>query len=117
MCGDFNVTVDDRDVCNPQKFAGTICCSDQERQALDDIISKGWTDSLRFLGTDQSSKQFSYWDYRAGGFHLDIGFRLDHIYLSSNTAKLCSASWIDKKPRSWRKTSDHCPVVCEIQVL
>jgi exodeoxyribonuclease-3 len=64
---------------------------------------------------EQAPKSFSWWDYRMMGFRRNAGMRIDHILLSDDLKDKCTASTIDKEPRSWEQPSDHTPVIAEIQ--
>jgi len=58
--------------------------------------------------------QFSWWDYRAAAFRRNLGWRIDHIYLTSALYERAIACTIDKAPRKLEKPSDHAPVVVEL---
>jgi exodeoxyribonuclease III len=114
LCGDFNVAPEELDVHNPALWRGRILFSDPERAALAGIKDWGFVDSFRLHNPE--AKQFSWWDYRAGGFRRNLGLRIDHIWVSPPLAETCRAAWIDKEPRGWERPSDHTPVVAEFNV-
>jgi len=109
ICGDFNVAIDDRDVHNPQAWAGKILFSKPERAAMDYIKRWGFVDAFRIH--NQDAGHYSWWDYRAGAFPKNEGLRIDHIWVSESLAKRCVEVVIDKEPRTWEKPSDHTPVI------
>ena len=86
--------------------------SPEERAALQALLHLGLTDSFRQF--EQAEKSFSWWDYRALGFRLNKGVRIDHILLSAPLAQRCSACEIDKVPRKWEQPSDHAPVTATL---
>lgn len=111
VCGDFNIAPENRDIYNAKK-AGEIMASESERQALQAISQLGFHDALRKFTPDPG--YFSWWDYRAGGFQRNRGWRIDHHYLSSGVYEQASACFIDIEPRQADKPSDHAPVILEL---
>jgi len=113
VLGDFNIAPQDRDVHDPQAWAGQVLCSDAEREAFGLLLGKGLKDSFRLF--DQPDESFSWWDYRAAAFRRNRGLRIDHILLSSALQAHCARSWIDVAPRRLERPSDHAPVVVELE--
>lgn len=112
LCGDFNIAPEDRDVHDPQAWAGQILCSEAERAAFRSLLDLGMSDSFRLF--TQPEKLFSWWDYRMLGFQKNQGLRIDHILLSPALAARCTAAGIDKAPRKRERPSDHAPVWADI---
>ena len=108
LCGDYNIAPDDRDVHDPQRWAGEILCSEPERAAFQRFIGLGLADSFRLF--EQPEKTFSWWDYRMLGFQKNLGLRIDHVLLSAPLAEQCTAAGIDRAPRKLERPSDHAPV-------
>lgn len=113
LLGDFNIAPNDEDVHDPAKWVGQNLVSPLEREAFQQLLSLGLTDSFRMF--EQAPKSFSWWDYRMMGFRRNAGMRIDHILLSNALKEKCSASVIDKEPRTWEQPSDHAPVIAEIK--
>ncbi len=111
VMGDFNIAPDDRDVHDPEAWAGKILCSDLEREALKEILDLGMTDSFREF--DQPEGSFSWWDYRAAGFRRNHGLRIDLLLVTGAVAASLKSSNIDKGPRELERPSDHAPVWVE----
>lgn len=114
VLGDFNIAPDDRDVHNPEKWGDDILCSPAERAALQSLLDLGLSDVFRQF--EQPEQTFSWWDYRAAGFRRNAGLRIDLILASAALASQCSASYVDREPRTWERPSDHAPVVAEFSV-
>ncbi len=114
LLGDFNIAPTDVDVHDPSKWIGQNLVSPEERNAFQGLINLGLTDSFRIF--EQAPKSFSWWDYRMMGFRRNAGMRIDHILLSDALRDKCTASIIDKEPRTWEQPSDHAPVIAEIKV-
>lgn len=113
LLGDFNIAPTDADVHDPSKWVGQNLISPEERHAFQELVQLGLTDSFRMF--EQPPKTFSWWDYRMMGFRRNAGMRIDHILLSEALKEKCSASTVDKEPRTWEQPSDHAPVIAVIK--
>ena len=109
VCGDMNVTPDDRDVWSPEKWQNQIHCSPPERAALANLAGFGLVDAFRRHNGDD--KRYSWWDYRGVSFFKDQGLRIDLIYLTAPLAARCTGCTIDRNARKGQDASDHAPVV------
>lgn len=112
LLGDYNIAPDDRDVHDPTAWVGMNLVSPEERAAFQQLLQLGLSDSFRQF--EQADKLFSWWDYRALGFRLNKGVRIDHILLSKPLAERCTACVIDRVPRKWEQPSDHAPVIATL---
>ena len=113
LLGDFNIAPADEDVHDPKAWEGQNLVSPPERSAFQQLLGLGLHDSFRMF--EQAPKTYSWWDYRMMGFRRNAGLRIDHILLSEPLKEQCSASIVDKEPRTWEQPSDHAPVVAIIQ--
>jgi exodeoxyribonuclease-3 len=111
VLGDFNIAPADEDVHDPEKWGEAILCSPDERAALQGLLGLGLSDVFRKF--PQAEKTFSWWDYRAAMFRRNAGLRIDLILTSDAMTEACTASFVDKEPRTWDRPSDHAPVVAE----
>ena len=114
VLGDFNVAPEDRDVHDPQAWAGQVLFSEPEKSALRRLADLGFVDSFRLF--EQPEKSFSWWDYRMGAFRRNMGLRIDHVLLSPDLARACRSCSIDVAPRRLERPSDHAPLTCEIEI-
>jgi exodeoxyribonuclease-3 len=114
VLGDFNVAPEDRDVYDPQAWAGQVLFSTPERDAFKSLLAAGFKDAFRLF--EQPDRSFTWWDYRMSAFRRKMGMRIDHILLSEDLAKLCTACTIDIEPRKNERPSDHAPVVAELNL-
>jgi exodeoxyribonuclease-3 len=114
VLGDFNIAPADEDVYDPEKWGDAILCSPAEREALAELLGLGLTDVFRKF--EQPEKSFSWWDYRAAMFRRNAGLRIDLILTSPAMTKRCTASYIDREPRTWERPSDHTPVIAEFSL-
>jgi exodeoxyribonuclease III len=112
VCGDMNIAPADADVFDPQAFVGHTHVTPQERQALADLEALGLHDVVRERWP--SERVFTYWDYRAGMFHQDLGMRIDLMLASDPVAGRVRAAWVDRKARKGTGPSDHAPVILDL---
>src|SRR3954463_8089171 len=71
VCGDINIAPADEDVFDPDAYVGQTHVTPPEREALADLEALGLHDVVREHWPDE--RIFTYWDYRAGMFHQDLG--------------------------------------------
>ncbi|GHJ42833.1 exodeoxyribonuclease III [Catellatospora sp. TT07R-123] len=112
VCGDVNIAPTDADVFDPAAFVGSTHVTPAERAALADLQSLGLRDVVRDRWPTQ--RVFTYWDYRAGMFHQDLGMRIDLILASAPVADRVRAAWVDRHARKGTGPSDHAPVVVDL---
>jgi exodeoxyribonuclease-3 len=112
VCGDMNVAPADIDVFDPAAFVGKTHVTPPERAALADLQALGLHDVLRDRWPTE--RVFTYWDYRAGMFHQDLGMRIDLMLASATVAARAQAAWVDRKARKGTKPSDHAPVIVDL---
>jgi exodeoxyribonuclease-3 len=112
VCGDVNIAPTDDDVFDPDAYIGQTHVTPQERDALAELQALGLRDVVRDRWPDE--RVFSYWDYRAGMFHQDLGMRIDLILASEKVADRVQAAWIDRQARKGKGPSDHAPVIVDL---
>lgn len=112
VCGDINIAPADADLFDPEAYIGQTHVTEPERAALQAIEALGFHDVVRDRWPTE--RIFSYWDYRAGMFHRDLGMRIDLILASSSVAPRTKAAWIDRHARKGTGPSDHAPVIVDL---
>ncbi|MDH6089597.1 exodeoxyribonuclease III [Umezakia ovalisporum] len=112
MCGDFNIALAAEDIYQKTNLDNHIMASEPERQALRDILDLGFADAFRKFTTEGG--HYSWWDYRAGAFRRNMGWRIDHHYLTPILYEQAKSCIIDVNPRKSPQPSDHTPVILEI---
>ncbi len=108
LAGDFNVAPDDRDVYDPEGWAGRVLVSEAERRALEALRSFGFVDCLRKHHDEPGV--YTWWDYRGGAYWKNRGLRIDHLWATPPLADRCTDSGVDRSPRQWKRPSDHAPL-------
>jgi exodeoxyribonuclease-3 len=112
VCGDVNIAPTDDDVFDPDAYVGQTHVTAPEREALAALQALGLHDVVRDRWPDE--RVFSYWDYRAGMFHQDLGMRIDLILAGGPVAERVRAAWIDRQARKGKGPSDHAPVIVDL---
>lgn len=112
VCGDMNIAPTDADVFDPRAYVGQTHVTAPERAALAELQALGLRDVVRDRWPTQ--RVFTYWDYRAGMFHQDLGMRIDLILASTNVASRVMAAWVDRYARKGTGPSDHAPVIVDL---
>ena len=112
MLGDFNIGPEARDLHDPDRLTGKIMASQAEREALADLLGDRLQDAFRLFEPDAG--HWSWWDYRSGGWEVDRGWRIDHIYLSDELVACATGCVIHKATRGQTQPSDHAPVVVNL---
>src|SRR6059058_846805 len=112
VLGDMNIAPTDDDVFDPEAYIGQTHVTPPEREALARLEAVGLHDVVREHWPDQ--RVFTYWDYRAGMFHQDLGMRIDLLLAGSAVADRVRAAWVDRHARKGRGPSDHAPVIVDL---
>jgi exodeoxyribonuclease-3 len=112
LCGDINIAPTDADVFDPAAFVGQTHVTPPERAALQALMDLGLHDVVRERWPTE--RVFSYWDYRAGMFHQDLGMRIDLVLASGPVAGRVRAAWVDRHARKGSGPSDHAPVLVDL---
>ncbi len=110
IMGDFNVARTDADVWDARAFAGSTHVTPAERAGLEALVEWGLDDVSARPG--KNDRPFTYWDYRAGRFHQDLGMRIDYV-LASRSVHVDDA-FVDREARKGKLPSDHAPVVADV---
>lgn len=113
MLGDFNVIPQGQDVWSASAMAGDALMQPEARDAYARLLGDGWTDAIGSL--NPHGGVWTYWDYQAGAWQRDHGFRIDHLLLSPEAADRLVSAGVDKEYRGREKASDHAPVWVELR--
>jgi exodeoxyribonuclease III len=112
VCGDVNIAPADEDVFDPDAYIGQTHVTGPERAALAELQAVGLRDVVRDRWPDK--RVFTYWDYRAGMFHQDLGMRIDLVLAGAPVAERVKAAWVDRHARKGKGPSDHAPVIVDL---
>jgi exodeoxyribonuclease-3 len=112
VCGDMNIAPADEDVFDPEAYIGQTHVTGPEREALAQLQALGLRDVVRDRWPGK--RVFTYWDYRAGMFHQDLGMRIDLVLATAPVAERVRAAWVDRQARKGSGPSDHAPVIVDL---
>ncbi|MEM7584988.1 MAG: exodeoxyribonuclease III [Acidobacteriota bacterium] len=110
VLGDLNVAPRPEDVWSVEEMAGIPSYHPEEHERWARLLELGLHDEV---APRVAPGTFTYWDYRFGAFHRNIGMRIDHILLSEPLRSRVASAFVG---REWRKkkhgltASDHAPV-------
>ena len=112
IMGDFNVALNDDDVFDIRAFARSTHVTEPERAGLRALIDWGLVDVRARPG--KGDRPFTYWDYRAGMFHQDLGMRIDYVLAAPNI--VVEDAYVDREARKGKLPSDHAPIVVDVTI-
>jgi exodeoxyribonuclease-3 len=112
VMGDFNVALTDDDVWAIADFAGSTHVTAAERAALQALLDWGLVDVPARPG--KGDRAFTFWDYRAGMFHKDLGMRIDYVLATRSLT--AEDAYVDREARKGKGPSDHAPVVVDLDL-
>lgn len=114
ITGDMNVAPSGLDVYDPALFAapGATHATPEERSRLGAVLDAGLVDAYRHLHPGEV--QYTWWDYRAGHFHKNLGLRIDLALVSTDLAPALTACGMVRDYRKGSKPSDHAPLLVDL---
>ena len=107
LAGDYNVIPHDDDTFSVRAMADDALTQPQSRAGYRALLAQGWTDALRTR--HPGGGPWTFWDYQAGAWPRDAGFRIDHLLLSPLAADRLREAGVDKDYRGRERASDHAP--------
>ena len=111
--GDLNVAPEDIDVWDPAALLGATHVTPAERAAFQRLLALGMADAYRRRHPEPG--RYSWWDYRGGNFHRNIGMRIDHLLVSTPLVARLAGAEIDREARKGKPVpSDHTPVLIDL---
>ena len=113
VLGDYNVIPQNKDVWSVQAMADDALMQPQSRDAYSRLLGDGWVDAI-----DHHNRRggvWTFWDYQAGAWQRDHGFRIDHALLDPELADRLVSCGVDKAHRGREKASDHAPIWVEFR--
>jgi len=105
LAGDYNVIPTDEDIANPKAMIDDALMQPESRAAFRRLSALGLTDALE--ARHPKGRLWTFWDYQAGAWQRDAGFRIDHLMLSPEAADRLVDAGVDKDYRGREKASDH----------
>jgi exodeoxyribonuclease-3 len=112
LCGDFNICPAAIDSHDERALHGGIFHTDEERARFATLLGLGLVDLYREQYPD--TQAFSWWDYRSGAFHRNLGLRIDFLLATRPVTERLVSVEIDRdyrKKKDGLTASDHAPVI------
>lgn len=114
VLGDFNIAPTDDDVYDRSAFEGSTHVSQAERDALASLEQVGLSEIMpRPLKYDRA---YTYWDYRQLAFPKNRGMRIDLALATPAVHDRVADAYVDRNARKGKGTSDHAPVVIDVDL-
>lgn len=113
VIGDYNVIPEDKDTFSVRAMADDALMQPESRDAYRRLLNDGWVDAIDTL--NPQGGVWTFWDYQAGAWQRDHGFRIDHALLSPELADRMVAAGVDKAYRGREKASDHAPIWVQLR--
>ena len=105
VTGDFNVAHNPIDLARPKEnYNKTSGYTQVEIDGMTKILSKGFTDSFRYLYPDKV--QYSFWSVRFGARAKNLGWRIDYFLVDERMNDNIKDAFILDQELG----SDHCPI-------
>lgn len=114
LAGDYNVIPTDSDVYSVQAMQDDALMQPESRGAYRALCYQGWTDALHTR--HPRGGVWTFWDYQAGCWQRDAGFRIDHLLLSPQVADRLEDANVDREYRGRERASDHAPTWVKLRV-
>lgn len=110
--GDFNVAHEEIDLAHPENNHMSAGFTDEEREGFTYILSRGFTDTFRYLHGNVEGK-YTWWAQRVKTSKINnSGWRIDYFLVSNRIKDNVNRSdMIDSGKRQ-----DHTPIVMEINI-
>ena len=115
LVGDLNIAPLEHDVWSHKQLLGVVSHTPIEVAHMEAWMQAGFRDAIRhFVHADE--KLYTWWSYRNQDWRRsDRGRRLDHIWVSPDLVGTLVRYEILKDARDWPQTSDHVPVMLELE--
>lgn len=113
LCGDFNICPAPID--SWKEDPTRIFHTPAERERFGALRGLGLRDLFRERYPDE--QKFSWWDYRGGSFHRNLGLRIDLLLATDPVAQRVREVGTDRdyrKKKDGLTASDHAPVIADL---
>ncbi len=115
LVGDLNIAPLEYDVWSHKQLLNIISHTPIETNLFKELLNSGdFIDIIRSKAGEKE-KLYSWWSYRSKDWKkFNKGRRLDHILVSKKIKSSIISNHIYTELRSWKKPSDHVPVVTNL---
>lgn len=110
ISGDLNIAHQPIDINHPERHTGVSGFLPEEREWFDRFLESGFIDCFRKF--NQKPEQYSWWSFRAGSRHKNLGWRIDyHLASLAMDHQVTGAAILPQVVHS-----DHCPVIMSLNI-
>jgi exodeoxyribonuclease-3 len=115
LVGDLNIAPLEHDVWSHKQLLDVVSHTPIEVEHMAAWQAVGFHDAIRhFVPADQ--KLYTWWSYRNRDWRAsNRGRRLDHIWVSPDLVLKLIRHTVLTEARDWTQTSDHVPVMLELE--
>ncbi len=107
ICADWNICHQEIDLKNFKANKKNSGFLPEERQWMDDLLKRGFTDSYRELYPEKH--QYTWWSNRGQAYNNNVGWRLDYCLVTEGLKAKLVAAEVYKDERF----SDHAPLIMD----
>ncbi len=112
IAGDFNIAHNEIDLKNPKPNSKRSGFLREERDILDQLLSKGYVDTFRYLYPE--TVKYSWWSYRFNARVNNAGWRIDYFFVSKD---IVEKGWVKETfINNEIYGSDHCPIGLVLEI-
>ncbi len=104
VMGDFNTAHKPIDLARPKSNTETSGFRPEEREAFQDWLDAGWTDTFRHVCDEP--EHYTWWTYRGNCRARNVGWRIDYVLASPGAMEFLVGADIHDQVMG----SDHCPI-------
>lgn len=108
LAGDINIAHAEIDLANPKTNKDNAGFLPEERAWMTEFLDSGWVDVFRKF--EPGGGHYTWWSYRPGVREKNVGWRLDHFFVSKPHESVLN--WMIHQPEV--RGSDHCPIVLSV---
>ena len=116
LVGDLNIAPLEHDVWSHKQLLDVVSHTPPETEGLTAWQNTHFHDAVRHF-VPEHEKLYTWWSYRNRDWRAsDRGRRLDHIWVTPDLKDALRSHQIHKDARDWPQTSDHVPVVVDLEI-
>ncbi len=104
FCGDVNTAHTENDLARPKENAGVSGFLPIEREWIDQLVGRGFVDTLRLFR--EGSGYYTWWDLKTRARDRNVGWRLDYFFVDKSMRERVLDAFLLADVFG----SDHCPV-------
>lgn len=112
--GDVNCAPEEIDVANPERNRNDPCFHIDARTQYKKTVEGRFIDVFRLKYPHKV--QYTFWDFFRNAYQNNRGWRIDHILVTPDLAKLCTKVVVDVGPREKPSPSDHTFVWAKFKI-